>query len=405
MARRQLNHVMIFDAVRTPRGKGKEGGGLARIQPPELIRQLIDALARRNGVGVREVDHLMLGCVGQVGAQGGHIALVSKLHGGLPDSTTAWSINNYCVSGLSAVAGAVDKVAAGHADMVLAGGVESMSQVPFLADKGSYYTDPPFSAALKYLPVALSADILADRENVSRAELDAVAVESHRRAAAGQAERRGLQSLIPILRPDGAPALDRDEYVRGGTTAEGLAPFPAAFGALGESFAPTMKAALGIDRIEHRHAVVHAPGTADGAGLAVVGSRAAGESKGLKPRARVVDYAEAGGDAVLSLTAGVAAMDRVMARTGMALSDMAVIEYMEAFAVVPALFHRRHPELRDRVNVFGGHVAKGHALGATGAILVSSLVDAMEDRDAEFGLVVAFAASGIGSAMILQRES
>ncbi|MCB2107854.1 MAG: acetyl-CoA C-acyltransferase [Rhodobacteraceae bacterium] len=403
MPQSTIEDVFVFDAVRTPRGKGKTGGGLAAVKPVELIKQLVEALAKRNGAAVRTIDHLTVGCVGQVGDQGGHIALISKLYSGLPETASAWSVNNFCTSGLSAITGAVDKVASGNASFVLAGGVESMSHVAFLADKAVYYNDPEFSAAMRYVPVAVSADVLADRENVTRQELDAVTVDSHQRAGLAQTENLGQQSLIAVTGADGNAVLTRDEYVRGNTTVEGIAGFTAAFEPLGSAYAKVLKSALGIEKLDHRHAVVHAPGTADGAGLAALGTAAAGMTRGLKPRARVVAYAEAGGDPVLSLTAGAEAMDRVLKKAGMEISDLDVIEYMEAFAVVPALFRRRFPAVQDKVNVFGGHIARGHALGATGAILTSALIDAMEQKDAQLGMVVCFAASGIGSAMILER--
>jgi acetyl-CoA C-acetyltransferase len=404
MSQPQHSDVLVYDAVRTPRGKGRAGGSLATTPPVELVKQLIAALAQRNGAQINAIDHFILGCVGQTGAQGGHIALVSKLYAGLSESIPAWSLNNFCVSGLSAILNAADKVGSGNAGLVMAGGVESMSQVPFLADKGAYYTDPALAAALMYLPVALSADVLAFRENVTRAEVDAIAIDSHGRAAKAQKESLGQQSLIPIVDSGGKDILTRDEYVRSGTTVESLATFQPAFGSLGEMYAPVLKAKWNLDRIEHLHAVVHAPGTADGAGLAVVGTRQAGKEHGLKPRARIVATAEAGGDPVLSLTAGQTAMDKALRKVGMTLDDVDVIEYMEAFAVVPALFYRQYPQHRDKVNVFGGHIARGHALGATGAILLCSLLDAMEQKDASIGMVVAFAASGIGSAIIIQRE-
>lgn len=404
MAQPQDSDIVIFDAVRTPRGKGREGGSLASTSPVELVKQLVTALARRHGEQVKTIDHFILGCVGQTGAQGGHIALVSKLYCGLPEATPAWSLNNFCVSGLSAVLSAADKVGSGNASLVIAGGVESMSQVPFLADKGAYYSDPAFSAAMRYLPVALSADVLAFKEKITRAELDAIAVDSHGRAARAQKENLGQQSLIPVVDSTGSVILARDEYVRAGTTVESLATFQPAFGSLGQMYAPVLKAALGLERIEHLHAVVHAPGTADGAGLAVVGTREAGQQRSLKPRARIVATAEAGGDPVLSLTAGRTAMENVLKKAGMTLDDVDVIEYMEAFAVVPALFYRNHAKHRGKVNIFGGHVARGHALGATGAILLSTLLDAMDQKDANVGMVVAFAASGIGSAILLQRD-
>jgi len=398
------NDILIFDAVRSPRGKGRDGGGLAKTAPVELVKQMVSAVAKRQGEQAKAIDHLILGCVGQTDAQGGHIALVSKLYSGLPESAAAWSLNNFCTSGLSAIVSAAEKVGSGNADLVMAGGVESMSHVPFLADKGTYYTDPVFSAAMRYVPVAISADVLAFKEKVTRAELDAVAVDSHVRAGHAQKENLGQQSLIPILDDTGKVALAHDEYVRGNTTAERLAAFPVAFEGLGKAYAPVLKAALGIDHLQHLHAVVHAPGTADGVGLALLGNRAAAAAKGLKPRARIVAMAEAGGDPVLSLTAGRTAMDKVLKKAGLTLNDIDLIEYMEAFAVVPALFYRDHPHVRDKVNVFGGHVARGHALGATGAILLSVLLDALEQKNASTGMVVSFAASGIGSAIIIQRE-
>ncbi|GAB4148092.1 MAG: acetyl-CoA C-acetyltransferase [Sphingomonadales bacterium] len=396
--------IMIYDAVRTPRGKGREGGGLAAVKPVELVRQLIDALAERQGGVVRRPDHLMLGCVGQVGVQGGHIALVSKLYAGLSQETTAWTVNNFCVSGLSAVLGAADKVAAGNGDLILAGGVESMSQVPFLADKASYYADSEFSAQLHYIPVALAADVLAFKEGIGRATLDAIAARSHQRAGAAQQAGLGQQSLVPVKGPGGAVVLNRDEYVRGNTTVEGLATFEPAFAEMGKHYAPVLKDALGLDHIDHVLTVTQCPGMADGAGLALVGSAAAGAAHGLKPRAEILAYAEASGDPVLSLTAGRTAMHRALEKAGLALGDIDLIEYMEAFAVVPALFERDCKVDPGKVNVFGGHIARGHALGASGAILLSTLIDAMEAKDAETGLLVTFAASGIGSAIILRRS-
>lgn len=399
-----MTEVFIFDALRTPRAKAKPSGTLAQVAPVALVRQLTDALVARHGEGLRDVDHLSLGCVGQIGAQGGHIALVSKLYCELPETASAWSINNYCTSGLSAVAGVADRIAAGNAEFALAGGVESMSQVPFMGDGASYYTDPQVSASLHYIPVALSADVLAMHEGITRAQLDAVTLTSHARAV--QAEHDDTQkSRIPIVDADGNLLLARDEYVRDGLTLEALQGFAPAFGELGKAYASVLKSALGMERVEHLHTVVHCPGMADGAGLAVLGSAEAGARRGCTPRAQVLAHAEAGGDPVLGLTAGRHAMQRALARAGMTLDDIDVIEYMEAFAVVPALFLRDAAVDEHKVNIFGGHVAKGHPLGASGAILLSTLLDAMDARDADTGLLVTSAASGIGSAMVLRRTS
>ena len=399
-----MTDVFIFDALRTPRAKGKASGTLAQVAPVALVRQLTDALVARHGEGLRDVDHLSLGCVGQIGVQGGHIALVSKLYCELPEAASAWSINNYCTSGLTAVAGVVDRIAAGNAEFALAGGVESMSQVPFMGDGASYYTDPEFSASLRYIPVALSADVLAIREGITSEQLDAVTLESHARAV--RAERDDSQkSRIQIVDADGKVLLARDEYVRDGLTPEALQGFEPAFTELGKAYAPVLKSALDMERVEHLHTVVHCPGIADGAGLAVLGSAEAGARRGCTPRAQVLAHAEAGGDPVLGLTGGRRAMQRALARAGMTLDDIDVIEYMEAFAVVPALFLRDAAVDAQKVNIFGGHVAKGHPLGASGAILLSTLLDAMDAKDAETGLLVTFAASGIGSAMVLRRVS
>ena len=354
------NEVLIYDAVRTPRGKGREGGGLAGIAPQDLAKGLIDALERRNGPVARAPDHFILGCVGQVGAQGGHIGLVVKLHAGMAETTSAWSLNNYCTSGLSAVSAAVDKVAAGNADIVLAGGMESMSRVPFLADNAAYYMDPTFSASLNYIPVALSADVLAHLEKVGRAELDDVALHSHLKAGAAIAQTAAQQSLIPVTDAAGKVILAKDEYVRPQTTLDTLARYGVAFEDLGKAYAGVLKKAVGTDTIQHVHAVVHAPGVADGAALALVGNAAAGAKHGLRARARVIAAAEAGGDPVLGLTAGRTAMEKVLAKAGLTLKDIDVIEYMEAFTVVPALLYRDHPDVREKTNLYGGHVARGH---------------------------------------------
>ncbi len=397
-----MPEVYVFDALRTPRGKARDAGTLADVAPVELVRQLVGALRERHGQAACEVEHLTLGCVGQVGAQGGHIALVSKLYAGLPEHASAWSLNNYCTSGLTAVAATADRIASGAAGLALAGGVENMSQVPFMGDKASYYSDPAFSAALHYLPPALSADVLAEREGLEREALDAITLASHARAVRAEAE--GQQGRrVPVTGAEGAVVLARDEYVRDGLSAEALASFEPAFGGLIKAYAPVLKSALGLEALAARHAVVHCPGMADGAGLALLGSAEAGRRAGLRPAFRLRAHAEAGGDPVLGLTAGRTAMARVLAASGLSLGEIDVIEYMEAFAVVPALFLRDCDVEPERVNMLGGHVAKGHPLGASGAILLSTLLDAMEARGARTGLVVAAAASGIGSAMLLER--
>ena len=379
-----MAEAYIQDAVRTPRAKARPDGGLAALKPHELVGGLIEAIQAR-GHDARSAEALILGCVGQVGAQGANVALVSKLHAGLPDETAAWSLNNYCVSGLTAVGQAADMVLAGRAKSVLAGGVEMMSRVPFMGDRADYYADAAFPPRTRYIPVAVAADRLAEDAGVTRAEMDQAALVSQTRTA----EAEGGPLTASRIAMGG---LTFEECARP-TTAEKLARLAPAFPAMAEPYAEALEGRA----IDHRHTVAHAPPMSDGAGLALVSSDPAGA------RARIVAHVEVGGDPAASLTAGFTAMDRVLDRTGLSLSDMDRIEFMEAFAVTIVTFLRERDVDPARVNVGGGHLAKGHPMGATGAILLSSLLDALDVCGGRYGLVVAAGAQGVGSAMIVER--
>lgn len=395
-----MGDVFIFDAVRTPRGKGKPDGALAKVPPHELVAALVNALRERLGSeAVEGARRLLLGCVGQVGPQGGNIALVSRLFADLPNEMVAASINNYCVSALTAIGSAAASVAA-EGGLALAGGVESMSQVPFLGDGASYYAEP-LATDLRFVPVALAADLLATEADVGREELDAVSVESHRRAKEAWDANRFARAVVPVRDQTGTVVLSRDELVRSTLTTEAAAALPPAFAELGaKGYDDRILAALStLERIEHRHSVANCPGIADGAGLVVLG----GPDAAPAPRARIRAFAEASTDPIRQLTAGRAAMLQALARAGMALEDIEIIEFMEAFAVVPALFYREANVRPDRVNVDGGHLAMGHPMGASGAILVSQLIDVMERSDAGIGMAVAHGGAGVGAAIILER--
>lgn len=379
-----MSDAYIHDAVRTPRAKARPDGGLAALKPHELVGGLIDAIQAR-GHDARAAEALILGCVGQVGAQGANVALVSKLHAGLPDETAAWSVNNYCVSGLTAIGQAADMTALGRAGSVLAGGVEMMSRVPFMGDRADYYADAAFPPRTRYIPVAVAADRLAEDTGVTRAEMDQAALVSQTRTA--EAEGGPLTASRIAL-----GGLAFEECARP-TTAEKLARLEPAFAAMAEPYAEALEGRA----IDHRHTVAHAPPMADGAGLALVSSDRVGA------RARIVAHVEVGGDPAASLTAGFTAMDRVLERAGLTLSDMDRIEFMEAFAVTIVTFLRERDVDPARVNVGGGHLAKGHPMGATGAILLSSLLDALDACGGCYGLVVAAGAQGVGSAMIVER--
>lgn len=384
-----MNSVFIYDAVRTPRGKARVDGGLAHLSPQELVKRQVNALQARLGDIVARPDALLLGCVGQFGAQGGHIALVSKLHSALPDTTAAHTINNYCASGLSAIGQAAARVSSGQDEAVLAGGVEMMSQVPFMGDQASYYTDTHFAHRARYIPVVLAADRLAHSEGVTRAEMDAVALASQRKAAAADNDPLYQKSRIP------AGKLTVEECIRPKTSAESLSALPTSFGGLQIQYSD----ALGGKTFEPLHTVSHAPPICDGAGLALIG----GKDMGCTPRARILAFAECGGDPEASLTAGLAAMDKVLSRAGLTLADMDRIEFMEAFAVTIAKFLRDYPVDKEKVNVSGGHIAKGHPMGASGAILASTLLDCLDQSGGTLGLVVVSGASGVGAAMIVER--
>lgn len=383
-----VGDIFIYDAVRTPRGKAKADGGLAGLAPHELVRHQIEALRARCGDPAATPEALLLGCVGQVGDQGGHIALISKLHAGLPDHCAAHSINNYCTSGLSAIGQAAAMIGSGQAQSVLAGGVECMSRVPFMGDNASYYTDTSFPPRTRYIPVVLAADRLANAEGFSRSELDAVALASQQKAAAAEANPALVHSRIATGN------LTHEECIRPSTDGASLAAMPPGFETLQDHYAE----ALDRKRFEPLHTLGHAPPVCDGAALALIGSPGLG-----KARARILGFAESGGDPAASLTAGFAAMDKALARAGVTLADIDRIEFMEAFAVTIAKFLRDYAVDPAKVNVSGGHIAKGHPMGASGAILASTLLDCVEQGNGTLGLVVVSGASGVGAAMVVER--
>lgn len=401
-----MTHTYIYDAIRSPRGKAKDDGGLAHLKPHALTAQLIAALGARNGEeAVKDAASLTLGCVGQVGAQGGHLALVTRLHAGMPDSMRALTINNYCVSGLTAVGMAASEADASSDDALrIAGGVEMMSAVPFMGDKAYYYADRETASALRYVPVALSADLMATMEGYTKDDLDSVTARSHQRATAAW-EKGGLDEIIAITGEDGQVRLTHDESVRAGTNIEGLARFGPAFAEMGAAGfdAVMLKARPELKEINHLHSVANCPPVCDGAALALVGSKAAGEAAGIKPKARIRAFTEATGDPVLQLTAGFAAMDQLLARTGLNLSDFDRIEFMEAFAATPVKFERDYAPDLDKVNPEGGHLAMGHPMGASGAILLATMVAGLERSGGTLGLIVAHGGSGVGSAMVVER--
>jgi len=407
-----MHSAYIFDAIRTPRGKGRpataerKGGSLSEVPPQTLIAGLVDALAARQGETLSEnAERLILGCVGQIGVQGGHIALVSRLASALPDGAAVKTLNNYCVSALTAVIEGAAHAQAGMAGLTLAGGVECLSQVDFLADRASYYSDPKVMQTLRWAPPIMGAELIATLESYGKADLDEITAVSHQRAAKAWEAGHYAPSTAPVISGDGSVILDRDELIRPDLNTERLARMRPAFAAQGaEGFDDMIVSHYpDIDAIDHVHSIANCPGMADGASLVVIGNEEAGHRAGLKPMARIVATAECGGDPVYQFGAGFAAMENVLEQTGMSLADMDRIEFMEAFAAVPLKFLRDYDVDPDIVNVNGGHLAMGHPLGATGGILVATLVHELVRSGGDKGLVVGHAGGGIGAAMIIER--
>lgn len=398
--------------MRTPRGKGraprngKPGGALSGVTPHALVAGLVEALSKRLPPKTLEtVRSLTLGCVGQVGAQGGHIALISRLASMLHNDVAVKTLNNYCVSGLSAAMDGAMRIQCGLDDLALAGGVESQSQVPFLADKAHYYSDPDMMRDLKYAPPVMGAELVASLGGYNKAELDALTLGSHHRAAKAWDNGFYQNHVIPVKDQDGKTRLEQDELIRANVTIEALNTMPPAFAAQGALGYDAMILAEHpqLSEISHIHSIANCPGMADGASLLLLGNIETGERLGMKPLAKITAFADAGADPVLQLTAGFTAMETLLAQQNMTLNDIDRIEFMEAFAAIPLKFLRDYDVNPDKVNVNGGHLAMGHPMGATGGILLTSLVHELIKSGGQHGLVVAQAGSGIGAAMLIER--
>ncbi len=408
--------VYIYDAVRTPRGKGrapkdgKPGGSLSEVAPHDLVAGLVDALRARNQGFEAHTNRLTLGCVGQIASQGGHLALVSRLAASLPDHVAAQTLNNYCVSGLTAInnsysSALTDSFSSRSQNLYLAGGVESLSQIGFLADQASYYTDPTLIRKLRWAPPIMGAELLATLEGFTKEDLDELTLLSHQRAASAWQHGAFAKSVVPVTDANGATLLSTDELIRSDLTAGVLAEMPPAFAAQGEMGFDAMMLAQwpDLDSISHVHSFANCPGMADGAALVLLGNQEAGRSAVLTPKARIVAVADVSDDPILQFGAGFKAMEQVLADAKLSINDFDRIEFMEAFAATPLKFMRDYKPDIEKLNVNGGHLAMGHPMGATGAILVTQLVHELERSDGQFGLVVASAGGGLGSAMIIER--
>ncbi|MGA9521777.1 MAG: acetyl-CoA C-acetyltransferase [Myxococcaceae bacterium] len=410
-----MGRAVILDAVRSPRGRGKrDKGALGGIHPQEVLAQTLNALAKRTGISVGDVDDVVIGCVSQVGEQGVNIARNAVLAAGWPQEVTGVSVNRFCSSGLQSVAMAAYGAASGYQQLVVAGGVESMSRVPMGSDGGGQDgANLRLRKRVFQVPQGISADLIATREKISRRELDAFSLASQRKAALAIEERRFERSLVSIQDPErGTPLLTHDQGPRPDTTLEGLLSLPPSFADVGRKPLPDEGRSLDeialsyypeTRAIEHVHTAGNSSGLADGAAAVLVASEEYARTQGLKPRARVRAVATVGSDPVLMLTGPAPASLRALKLAGMTASDIDLWEINEAFAVVPLQTIRALGIDPDRVNVNGGAIALGHPLGATGAMLLGTLLDELERTDRATGLVTLCIGGGQGIAMIIER--
>ena len=394
--------AFIIDAVRTPRGKGRPGGALQGVKPIELLRPLYGALATRNNLDTSEVDDVILGCVTESGEQGSNIAKISALYAGWSDRISGATANRFCASALEACHNAAAKVATGMSGLIACGGVESMSRVPMLSDGGAWFQDRSVAEKTGFVFMGLSADLLATLEGIGREELDVFAVESHHRAAAARDAGRFARSLVPVLNEDGSVMLDRDESIRKDSSKAKLAALSPAFSAVaGDSIAlgryPQLK------EIQHVHHVGSSPAPADAASLLLVGNQATATRLGLRPRARIRAFADHSVEPVLMLSGNVEATRKAVARAGLSVKDIDLFEVNESFAAVPLHYMRALELPDDRVNVNGGAIALGHPLGATGGILLATLIDELERRQLRYGVTSICAGAGIAAATVIER--
>jgi len=400
-----MTHAMIFDAIRTPRGKGKKDGSLHAIKPVDLLGGLLNQLQARHGFDTAEVDDVVMGCVSPVGEQGSVLPKTALLKAGWDVRVSGVQINRFCASGLEAVNMAAQKVASGWEDLVVAGGVESMSRVAMGSDGGAWAQDPATNAATGFTPQGIGADLIATMSGWSREDVDRFALVSQQRAAAAQADGRFDRSVIPVLDEIGIAVLERDEFIKPRTTMEALAALKTSFADMGKMGfdAVALSRYPHVERIDHVHTAGNSSGIVDGAAAVLIGSEAKGKALGLTPRGRIVATALSGADPTIMLTGPMPASRKALAKAGLTIDDIDLFEVNEAFAAVPMRFMQEMNVPHDKVNVNGGAIAMGHPLGATGAMLVGTLLDELERRQLKRGLITLCVGGGMGIATIIER--
>jgi acetyl-CoA C-acetyltransferase len=398
--------ALVFDAIRTPRGKGKSNGSLHATKPVDLVVGLMhEMLARNADLDPNRIDDVVLGCVSPVGDQGADIAKTAALKAGLPDTVAGVQLNRFCASGLEAVNIAAQKVASGWEDLVLAGGVESMSRVPMGSDGGAWAMDPETNFDTSFIPQGVGADLIATIEGFSREDVDAYAARSQERAATAQAEGRFKDSVIPVLDINDHVVLDHDEFIRPGTTVETLATLKPSFAVMGEMGgfdAVALQKYHWVEKIDHVHTPGNSSGIVDGASLLAIGNEKTGEELGLTARARILATAVSGADATIMLTGPAPASRKALAKAGLTVDDLDLVEINEAFAAVVLRFVKDMGLDMEKVNVNGGAIAMGHPLGATGGMILGTLIDELHRTGGRYGLATLCVGGGMGIATVVE---
>ena len=400
-----MTEAYVFDAVRTPRGKGKKDGSLHEVKPVDLLAGTLDALRRRHDLDTAAVDDVVMGVVSPIGEQGSVIAKVAALKAGWDWQCAGVQLNRFCASGLEAVNMAAQKVRSGWEDLVVAGGVESMSRVPIGADGGAWAQDPATNSATDFVPQGVGADLIATLEGFSREDVDRFAVTSQQRAAQARAEGYFRNSIVPVTDMLGQTILDEDEFIKPRTTVEALAGLKPSFEQLGAMGFDAV--AIGrypqVERIVHVHHAGNSSGIVDGAAAVLVGNEAAIKTHGFKPRARIVATALSGADPTIMLTGPMPATRKALAKAGLKIEDIDLFEVNEAFAAVPMKFMKEFGVPHEKVNVNGGAIALGHPLGATGAMILNTLIDELHRTGKRYGLATLCVGGGMGIATIVER--
>ncbi|GAA2832446.1 acetyl-CoA C-acetyltransferase [Kribbella solani] len=401
------SEAFLYDAIRTPRGKGKAAGALHEVKPIQLITGLLQELrARHPELDPAAIDDVVLGVVTPIGDQGMDIARTAVLMAGYPETTGGVQLNRFCASGLEAVNQAAQRVRSGWEDFILAGGVESMSRVKMGSDGGAWAMDPETALATGFVPQGISADLIATLDGFTRTDVDAYAAESHARAAKAWANGYFTRSVVPVVDRNGLRILDHDQLVRPGTSVETLAGLPLSFAAIGEHGgfdSVALEKYLTVERIDHVHHAGNSSGIVDGAALVAVGNEQAGAALGQAPRGRVVATGVSGADPTIMLTGPAPAARKALARAGLDVSDIDLFEMNEAFAAAVMHFMKDLGVPHEKVNVNGGAIALGHPLGATGAMLIGTLLDELERRELRYGLATLCVGGGMGVATIIER--